>query len=180
MGQFSYQKWYENIDQAKLKAVCFTETPIDEIFLFPNIKGKRLQFSSYGLVFSIEDLVKAPCFAALVMYFSQPEGDNHYLEIMNRMECEFHKSFEDILFLFDRFGTTTTRMPYDFRWEREWRKQGDLTNILELSQFGLCPESDIDYFEEKFSMVFVDPFFSPKQIEKKLLDKGIILTFTER
>ena len=174
VGQFNYQPWYKKIDQAKLQAVCFTETPIEEIFLFPNIKGKNLIFSSYGLAFSKEDLAKKPYFTAPVMYFSQPEGDFHYLDVMNQMEQKFHKEFEEVLFLFDRFGTTTANTPYDFRWEREWRKKGDLIDILKLAKFGLCPEYDIDYFEEKFSMIFVDPFFNPKQIEKKLVGRGII------
>lgn len=57
IGHFSFPGWYgQKVQKSDLKAVCFTKTPIEEIFLFPNIKGKRLKFSSYGLVFSKDDL----------------------------------------------------------------------------------------------------------------------------
>lgn len=175
MGQFSHENWYKNVKKSDLKAVCFTETPIEEIFLFPNIIGKDLEFSSYGLVFDKNDLMQAPYFAAPVIYVPQPKGDMRYLDIVGQMETQYYDSFKDILFLFHSFGETLRGTQHDFRWEREWRLKGHLHNVSNLVKFALCPEKDIDYFEEKFSPItFVDPFFSPKQIEKKLRDKEII------
>ena len=176
IGHFRFSDWYgKKVQESDLKAVCFTETPIEEIFLFTNIKGKRLKFSSYGLVFSKDDLQKAPYFAAPVIYFSQPGGNRHYLDVIMQMGTKHYDSFKKILFLFHSFGKTIAGTSHDFRWEREWRKSGSLENILGLVKFGLCPEKDIDFFEDKFpSIAFVDPFFNPKQIEKKLEIKGAL------
>ena len=91
IGHFSYSDWYEQVQKSDLRAVCFTETPIEEIFLFPNIIGKKLKFSSYGLVFSKNELAKDPYFVAPVMYFSQPNGNMHYLDIIKRMETEHYE-----------------------------------------------------------------------------------------
>ena len=86
-----------------------------------------------------------------------------------------YETYKDILFLFHNFGSTIQGKQHDFRWEREWRKKGDLEDIEKLVKFGLCPEEDIDFFEEKFHpIIFVDPLFNPKQIEKKLEEKGVL------
>ena len=77
IGQFNYKAWYQNIQPGDLKAVCFTETPVSEIFLFVGIKNKPLKFSSYGLVYDRDQLSQAPIYAAPVLYFSQPSGDQH-------------------------------------------------------------------------------------------------------
>lgn len=176
IGHFSYSKWYPHVQPDDLKAVCFTETPIEEIFLFSNIKKKSLRFSSYGLVFSKYDLAKAPYFTAPVMYFSQPDGNRHYLDTIRNMGSNTrYTEFKEILFLFHSFGRNLQGKDHDFRWEREWRKKGDLENVQSLVKFGLCPENDIGFFENKFpSITFVDPFFNPKQIKKRLEQRGIL------
>lgn len=92
-----------------------------------------------------------------------------------KMGTEHYESFKKILFLFHSFGKTVYGTSHDFRWEREWRKRGNLENVLELVKFGLCPEKNIDFFEAKFpSITFVDLFFNPKQIEKKLERRGTL------
>ena len=116
VGQFNYAKWFKNAQPVDLKAICFTEAPVDEIFLFPHIQHKPLNFSSYGLVFDKEQLAKSPHFAAPVIYFSQPDGDARYLNVLNRMEQKHYSDFKDVLFLFDKFGKTFAGKDYDFRW----------------------------------------------------------------
>ena len=175
VGQFNYVKWYQKVSKDDLKAVCFTEAPVEEIFLFPHIQHKPLNFSSYGLVFDKDQLAQAPYFAAPVLYFSQPNGNTHYITVFNQLEQKYYQDFKEVLFLFDKFGKTLSGKEYDFRWEREWRHKGNLSAIKSIVKFGLCPESDIKNFESKFpSICFVDPFFSPRQIEHKLRIKGII------
>ncbi len=174
VGQFNYQDWYKNVTPNDLNAVCFTEAPLDEIFLFTNIKFKSLKFSCYGLVFDREEMSKAPVFAAPVLYFSQPDGDKHFLDVFNQMEQQHYQQYREILYLFDRFGKTLKGKDYNFRWEREWRVKGNLNNVKSHVKFGLCPEPDIDYFEQLFpSIPFVDPFFNARQIACKLELRGI-------
>lgn len=178
VGQFNYKQWYKNVSPDDLEAVCFSEAPIEEIFLFCNIKYKPLKFEPYGLVFDKNDLLKDPVFAAPVMYFGQPEGSDHFLKIMDKLEQEHCEDFKDILYLFDKFGSTYKGTNYDFRWEREWRIKGSFEKISKYIKFGLCPESDIDYFENKFSDIpFVDPFFHPKQIQFKLQKYRVIKNY---
>lgn len=175
IGQFNYQKWYSKVNPNDLKAVSFTETPLNEIFLFVGIKYKALQFSSYGLVFNREELARSPSYAAPVLYFSQPEGDPKFLNVFNQLEQKHLADFRDVLYLFDKFGKTYQNKDYNFMWEREWRIKGDFSNIRKYIKFGLCPEADISIFEKKFQgITFVDPFFNPRQIEAKLRVRGII------
>lgn len=175
VGQFNYSGWYQNIQPNDLKAVCFTETPVSEIFLFINIKNKPLKFSSYGLVYDRESLTPSPIFAAPVMYFSQPNGNNHFLNQFNKLEQQHYTSLKDILYLFDKFGKTYAGKDYNFMWEREWRIKNDFTQARDLIKFGLCPESEISFFEQKYPEIpFIDPFFNPRQIESKLKDRGVI------
>ena len=174
VGQFNYGKWYKNISPDDLKAVCFSEAPIEEIFLFCNIKYKPQKLEPYGLVFDKKELADSPIFAAPVMYFSQPSGNDQFLQTMNKLEQNYCQEFRDILYLFDKFGKTYSGKDYDFRWEREWRIKGDFANIRKYIKFGLCPEDDIGHFEEKLPNIpFIDPFFHPKQIAFKLSDHGI-------
>lgn len=174
-GHFNYSAWYKNVNPKDLRAVSFTETPLRDIFLFINIKNKSLKFSSYGLVFDRDELTKKPIYAAPVMYFSQPDGDSHFLNKFSPLEQKFCHDFKDVLYLFDKFGKTFTKKDFNFMWEREWRIRGDFKNITEHVKFGLCPESEIAFFEKMFPAIsFVDPFFNPRQIEAKLKARGII------
>lgn len=174
-GQFNYKAWYKNVQPADLRAVSLTETPIKEIFLFIGIKYKALKFSSYGLVFNREELSLSPVLAAPVLYFSQPNGNSHFLRIFSKLEQNHYNDFKDVLYLFDKFGKTYVGKDYNFMWEREWRVKGDLNNVRNHVKFALCPESDINYFEQKYPGIpFVDPFFNHRQIEHKLKDLGVI------
>ena len=62
----------------------------------------------------------------------------------------------------------------DFRWEREWRYSsiaGDLEFAEEDVFVGLCPDSEIDFFEGLFRNVgFVDPQRNMKWYAKKLIE----------
>lgn len=175
VGQFNYASWYTHVQPDDLKAVSLTETPISEIFLFIGIKYKALKFSSYGLVFNREELALPPIHAAPVLYFSQPNGSNHFLRVFNRLEQNHYADFKDVLYLFDKFGKTYAGKDYNFMWEREWRVKGDLQDVRRHVKFALCPETEIAYFERKYPGIpFVDPFFNARQIEKRLRDRNVI------
>lgn len=82
---------------------------------------------------------------------------------------------KDILYLFDKFGKTYVGKDYNFMWEREWRIKGDFNEARALAKFGLCPESEISFFESQFpELPFIDPFFNPRQIETKLKARGLL------
>jgi hypothetical protein len=176
VGHFRFSKWYPSINHSDLMAVCLTETPIDQIYLFIAILGKALNFSSYGLVFSYIDLAQGPNYAAPVMYVSQPKGDMNYINHLRNLGSIAHgNTFKDFLFLFDTFGESLNGGRYNFRWEREWRVKGCLQAVSSFVKFGLCPEPEISYFESRYPHIpFIDPFFTPKQIEAKLKLRGIM------
>ena len=60
---------------------------------------------------------------------------------------------------------------YDFHWEREWRIVGDLEFELNDVYCGLCSEDCIRYFESKFRLKFIDPYWGMNQIIDKLVEK---------
>lgn len=148
---------------------------MSEIILFVGIKNKPLKFSSYGLVYNREDICQAPTFAAPVLYFSQPNGNNHFLNQFNKLEQNHYESLKNILYLFDKFGKTFAGKDYNFMWEREWRIKGNFSGAKSKAKFALCPESEINYFESQFpELPFIDPFFNPRQIDTKLRERGVI------
>ncbi len=175
VGQFSH-KSYTTVRPQDLQAVCMTETPIEQIYLFVNISDRNLKFRSHGLAFSAEELSHSPVHAPPVFYLSQPASrDFHFVDQFHRLERLHYSSFKDVLYLFDRFGKHVGGGDYNFRWEREWRVKGQLDQVRKRAKFGLCPELEIDYFEQRYPpLKFIDPFFHPSQIQKKLQDNRII------
>lgn len=180
VGQFAHSAYSRYVSPNDLKAVCLTETPLSEIFLFMGIKKRALDFQSYGLVFDAETLSLAPLRAAPVLYFSQPAStDFFFVDQFKKMVTLHYQDFKDIVYLFDRLGKHSGgnfSQDYNFRWEREWRIKGSFRGVRAHVKFGLCPESEIDYFEKTYPPIkFVDPMFHPQQIKDVLKDKGIIL-----
>ena len=179
VGQFSHKFFQKHVNPDDLRAVCLTETPIEQLYLFFGIQNRSLNFREYGLVFDQNKLSKGPTRAAPVLYFSQPIGsDFHFVNQFNKMATEHYDTYKDILYLYDRFGKYQVRdyrhsgelieVDYNFRWEREWRIKGTFNNVKENALFGLCPDHEIEFFENKYELPFVDPFFHPQQIKSKL------------
>lgn len=148
----------------KFKVVCLTETPIDQIeVLLEKQEWKTKKFEPYGLVFKKEYIkekggnhvfyVSPHLFAtmwqiyntALAANFAQEE--NRFLALVNKCDGDF-----------------------DFHWEREWRKVGDLEFELINVYCGLCPEEEIEDFKSKYSTI---PFISPKWGINKILDEMV-------
>ena len=57
----------------------------------------------------------------------------------------------------------------DWHWEREWRIVGDFDFNLNKVYCGLCPESEIQAFEEKYEIKFLDPNWGINKILDKLV-----------
>lgn len=150
------------------KVVCFTETPIDLIdVLLMDLEGRyRFMPKPFGLVFTkdfIRERLGNPVFYAGSQLFdslwklynhaksrSFDQKDYRFLALVNKCDDKI-----------------------DFHWEREWRVVGNLGFNLTDVYCALCPESDIEYFEERFtSLPFIDPCWGINQILNKLVQRA--------
>jgi len=147
-------------------AVCFTETPLDQVQCLLNIEGRRVDLQPYGLVFLKARLRQRH--VSPVLYLNNDTGDvEGILEAFLDMCQTRPEAAEKIAPLVDFFGQTIERGisqtslvgQYDFSWEREWRLPscfGDFAFDASDAFIGLCPEAEIDEFEDLFARVFGD------------------------
>lgn len=143
-----------------LKSVCFSETPLSEIktFYVATI-AKRNQYQKYGLGFW-QEAIRAKG-ANPISYIDSRK--KNYLSTLNLMLTNLN-GFKDLLHLFETFGPTVFgNGTSDFRWEREWRKKDDLIFKFQDVAFGICPMSEIRYFENLSgsNIIFIDADWSP-------------------
>lgn len=159
-----------------LRAVCFTETPLDHIHLqTANIYGRQLHFEPYGLAFK-EEVVRG-----------RNGNPVFYLETNNRnvraafdavVTSPMAQQFKQMMPLVEGFGAPWYQSfggptEIDFRWEREWRVCGDFSFATSDIAFGICPAGEIPYFENLMSnqVPFVDPVSNLAVAKQKL--KGL-------
>lgn len=152
--------------QKYFSAVSFTETPLEQVQCLLNIEGRRVDLQPYGLVFRRDCLSQRH--VSPVFYLNNTSGDvepilKAYLEM-----CETQPdAAEKVVPLVDFFGHRIERGiaqtnpvgDYDFSWEREWRLPycfGNFTFNASDVFIGLCPEADIDEFEDLFARAFGD------------------------
>lgn len=145
-----------------LRSVCFTETPLDHIYLqTQKIYGRKLHFAPYGLAFA-EEVVR-----------TKNGNPVFYVETSNKsIRNAFDRlvtdplaiSFKSTMPLVEGFGAPWFQSyggptEVDFRWEREWRVSGDFSFTVSDIAFGLCPTEEIPYFERLLTnqVPFVDP-----------------------
>lgn len=156
-----------------LRAVCFTETPLDHIYLqTKNIYGRKLHFESYGLSFK-EDLIRAkngnPIFYV----------ETNNVSIRNAFDAlvidPLAVTFKSMMPLIEGFGrpwfsTYNGPTEVDFRWEREWRICGDFSFSISDVAFGICPQDEIPCFENLLNnqIPFVDPIANLTAAKAKL------------
>ena len=172
-GYFNYKVPFRRADGALLnpnslvqrdwlRAACFTETPLDHVYLqMQTVKGRQLHFEPYGLAFRESVARKAnanPIFyvqttnSGIRSAFDQLTVSplaNHFKTVMPLVEG-FGPPW------FSRYGGPTE---VDFRWEREWRVVGDFSFSLSDVAFGFAPEKEISYFESLVGNQF--PFVTP-------------------
>ena len=148
------------VDQSQLKAVSFTEAPLDQIKHFAQpIKGDPTRkYSEYGLVFDqqyIRQMGGNPCF-----YVNTYQGIDLKNAVLDLVDCQgFEKrSYSDLLPFFNIFGPSSSGRPSDFYWEREWRVPGHLFFQHEDVFVGLCKSNEVEEFSASFEDV---PFICP-------------------
>jgi hypothetical protein len=160
-------------------ALCFTETPINEIHCLLEIADRQVELQPYGLVFLKSRLQGRS--VSPVFYINNECGD---MDKAVRALCSISKDHPEeaaeILPLISVFGNRFTppggtfqTKEVDFRWEREWRLPSMHCPLEFTSEdvfVGVCPHSEIDDFEKLFPKVgFIDPTRNMKWYATKLI-----------
>ena len=158
-----------------------TETPVDYVYVqCEKIQSRQFSFAHYGLAFFESSVRKAK--GNPVMYF---ESDNFSIRdaldsisILPESDC---RRFVSLMALYEGFSKPLYANQYvseiDFRWEREWRVSGDFNFGPKDIAFGICPQNEIEAFEElsEKRFLFVDPH-RPIGLTKKKLREDERLT----
>lgn len=146
-----------------LRSVCFTETPVDHIYVqFQKIRGRQYEFQKYGLAFFEKSICSRN--GHPVMYFNTKDNDmQKALDVIAVSDnCE---KMKHLLPFYEGFGPPIWRNPHseiDFRWEREWRIAGNFRYRLDKDvAFGICPIDEIANFEKLAENKF--PFIDPSK-----------------
>ena len=168
-GYFNYKVAYRGknqnskIKRAWLRPVCFTETPVDYIYVqCEKVQSRKFNFAPYGLAFFENSVRKAK--GNPVMYFeSSNDSIRSALDTISTLpNCE---DFVSLMILYQSFGKhlfSNFASEIDFRWEREWRVRGDFYfDPKKDVAFGICPQDEIEAFEESVKGYF--PFIDPHQ-----------------
>lgn len=159
------------VNRSWLRAVCFTETPVDHVHLQCNpIYGRQCQFEPYGLAF-FEERVRIKNGNPVVYYETRNRGIQRALDAIPILPNV--ADFRDFMPLVEGFGPPIYKMPMsevDFRWEREWRVAGDFAFTAGDVAFGLCPAAHIAHFEALVGnrFLFIDPTALLASVKTKL------------
>ena len=154
----------------KFKVVCFTETPIDQIdVLLKKVIKKKFKPGPYGLVFKKEYIreqggnpvfyVKKDIAKPLWKWLYEPHVEG---------KEQLSKASEKICKLLAL--VTVCEDGNDWHWEREWRTVGDLEFGLTDIYCGFCPEEEVPYFENKYGVIFISPYWRSNKILAKLVN----------
>lgn len=157
-----------NVIRSWLKAVCFTETPLDHIYIQTQpIAGRSLHFEPYGLAFKEEFIRRQG--GSPVMYF---ESTNHSVKaaLDAMMISQDAVKFKNILPFYEAFGRRLYGQgsDVDFRWEREWRCLDDISFDISDVAFGICKEADKPFFSNLVgnAFPFVEPPSNSQQVQQ--------------
>lgn len=182
--------WDEEKKNNLFSAICFTETPLNEIHCLLEIKNRRVNLEPFGLVFIKSNLKNKN--VAPVLYLNNYGGlmDNVIYSLGDLVfNPEYNKELNKIFPLFSVFGNKIHPKnadkkaigQYDFSWEREWRLPYCYGNFsIDFSKdvfVGLCPHDDIEEFEniikEKTNenIPFIDPTRNAKWYATKLIER---------
>lgn len=176
----------ENDKKKNFSAICFSETPLNEIHCLLEIVYRSINLEPYGLVFIKENLQSKG--VSPVFYLNNYTNDKD--EVIQHLCKSFinTNSGAKILPLFANTGVRLTN-PFaqyrqtekvNFMWEREWRYPsfyGDLTLYDSDIFVGLCPHDEIDEFETLTftlfgkSIGFIDPKRNMKWYATKLINR---------
>ena len=148
-----------NVQRHWLKAVCFTETPLDHIQIqMQPIAGRSLHFEPYGLAFK-EVFIRGKG-GSPVNYFES--SNRNILSSLDDMAVSHDaQKFKSLMPLYEGFGQRIygNGSRVDFRWEREWRAPDNVSFTFQDVAFGICKTTDIPYFNTLVgnAIPFVDP-----------------------
>lgn len=200
-AKFSWNKTWGKA----FRAVCFTETPLEEIHCLLDIQKRSVDLEPYGLVFWKDILERKGVQPAI--YLNNYLGDKHLLikALVEASETNkvIREEFLPLLTMFGRkvdpgCGSSQKNNGVNFYWEREWRYpscRGNFEFDWDDVCLGLCPHGRIQAFEQAFSLTFIDPrrnlgYYPEKMIELKNkiyskatsqdLNADNILPFTKR
>ena len=111
----------------KFSVCCFTEIPLSELHLLTrHIKGRQIQLSEYGIVFSREFLISKGAQPAI--YINSYHKNMWLREAADRIwKIAEESNFQDCNIWRILPFLNAMHERYDFTWEREWRICGDLT-----------------------------------------------------
>jgi hypothetical protein len=167
--------------EASQRVVCFTETPLEHLYLLTQpIEGRQLQFSPYGIAFTKRTARDAG--VNPVWYLDITPGHEWLTNPLNRMIAvavaagDFADSdVAQIAPYIEQMGTGIGPAgPYtkEFWWEREWRHRGDLS-LAGRRFIGICPEAEIPAFqtlcdEERQESVWISPSWGLEEIIARL------------
>jgi len=161
--------------QDKFKVVCFTETPIDQIdVLTKPLHGRKFKLEPYGLVFNKKYVSEQ---GGNPVFYTTKEIAKPLWELYWRQCNEAtNQSSDEICKLLAL--VTLCDESCDWHWEREWRIVGGLEFKLTDIYCGLCPEEEISYFENKYGVIFIDPYWGINKILDKLVNLSKEKTLT--
>lgn len=148
-----------------IKSVCFSEAPLQELKNFyAAVTSKRNAYQKYGIAFWADNLIGKG--ANPIFYVDSRKSS--FLNALDQMLGPQIQHFIPVFHLYETFGPLVLggRGYSDFRWEREWRKRGDLNFQNSDVAFGLCPENEIPYYENLVSRAY--PFLDPDWDEPKI------------
>jgi len=175
-----YSEVLDYIKQGYFSAICFTETPLNEIHSLLEIENRNVDLSQYGLVFLKERLAQKG--VSPVLYINNKNGDKDAVfTALASLASSHPDEAQELLPLFAVYGKKIKGVGVgnqpigenEFIWEREWRYphiKGDLSFTEEDVFLGLCPDAHIEAYEELWPEIpFVDPSRNMKWYATKLL-----------
>ncbi|MBD3205787.1 hypothetical protein GF319_05510 [Candidatus Bathyarchaeota archaeon] len=179
-----YGRRTTDISQQDLKryfgAICFTETPLNEVHCLLDISYRNINLSPYGLVFLKDRLIEKGVGPVLYINNVNADMDDVFTALSTLLESHPNEA-KKILPMFSVFGQKihppgADGRPsglVDFRWEREWRypsAYGNLDFTAKDVFIGLCPHEKISYFDSLFNGIdFIDPCRNMKWYATKLI-----------
>lgn len=170
---FAYPNGYvhnknSNVIRSWLKAACFTETPLDHIYIQTQpIVGRNLHFESYGLAFK-EEFIRQQG-GSPVMYF---ESTNQLVKsaLDAMIISQDSVKFKTMMPFYEAFGTRLYGQgsDVDFRWGREWHCLDDISFDFSDVAFGICKDVDRPFFSNLVgnAFPFIEPPSNPQQVHQ--------------
>jgi hypothetical protein len=161
-------------------AICFSETPLNEIHSLLEVNNRKVDLQPYGLVFEKEKLAKKNV-APVFYIYNEEDSKKEVLKALCALREEHLPEAKHILPLIAIFGHKVTGCnarnrqngKINLYWEREWRYPhffGNLSFDADDVFIGLCSHKEIPDFEAEFSPItFVDPTRNMKFYAKKLI-----------